>query len=345
MKLPDFLFPCDIEVERNIILETLREKIPEYQPLRGDDFNILIDCFLFRLNKYINYINYIISQNYLPYSSGEFLDSLVGLAGIERFRGSAFESVIQISASSPLVLPKGTKFIDKAGHSAFLKENLIINDSLEAKANIELENGVSGDFDTVMLEIPHIYVKEIKKLTPFTQKQSPESDEELKKRFLLSLTTPSTAGSLKSYQYLSSIPEVSKSKIKHKDLGVVEIIYEASSASALQSLKDSIEPNIPITDTIIYTEVSKIPLDLNITLTLKDISNITSITNEINQQVRGLFSHIDIEESVSVSKIIAVSFVSEDITEISVDGLVSMEENSIYDLRDLKIGVKDESNL
>lgn len=340
MRLPDFLIPCDVEVERNIILEGLKEKIPNYEPLRGDDFNILIDCFLFRLNKYINYINYTIAQNYLEFSSGEYLDELVKLAGIQRFKGSPFESILEIEATSPLVLPKGTKFIDKAGHSAFLKENLNIDESLKAKAMIELEDGVSGDFDTTMLEIPHIYVKNIKKLTPFSQKQSPESDDELKKRFLLSLTRPSTAGSLKSYQYLSSIPEVSKSKIKHKDLGVVEVIYEANTNSALQSLKDSIEPNIPITDTIIYTEANKTIIDLNIKLKMKSIANLPSIISQIDMGVRGLFDSLEIEEEINVSKIIAVSFVSEDIEDIEVSGIDPIQENSIFKLRKLMIGEK-----
>lgn len=337
---PSFLLPCDIESERNIILEKLREKIPLYEPLRGDDFNILIDCFLYRLNKYINYINYTISQNYLEYSSGEYLDALVGLAGIVRFSGSPYEAQIQIVATSPLVLPKGTKFIDKAGHSAFLKENLNISNSLKANAMIELEEGSSGDFDTTMLEIPHIYIKEIKKLTPFTQKQSTESDDELKKRFLLSLTRPSTAGSLKSYQYLSNIPEVAKSKIKHKDLGVVEVIYESFSDWALQSLKDSIEPNIPITDTIIYTEVSNIIVDVDIKLKMKTIANLPSIISQIDRGVRGLFDSLEIEEELNVSKIIAVSFVSLDIEDVEVSQIPLMQENSIFKLGKLTIGEK-----
>ncbi|PAF53247.1 hypothetical protein BKH42_06885 [Helicobacter sp. 13S00482-2] len=338
MNTPNFLIPCDIELEKNIILASLREKLPNYEPLKGDDFNILLDCFLFRLNKYINYINFTISQNYLEFSTGEYLDALVSLAGIVRFQGSPFISKLEIIATSPLSLAKGTKFTDKQGHDAFLSEELHIGEDLKAQCDIVLQEGLSGDFDITALEIPHIYIKEIKKLTPFIQKQTKESDTELKKRFLLSLTRPSTAGSLKSYQYLSSIAEVAKVKIKHKDLGVVEVIYTKNSPTALRALKDSIEPNIPITDTIIYTEAKEILVDLNITLKLRSISNIASITSAIDSQIRGLFETLEIEEELNISKIIAASFVSEDLQDVQISELPPMIENGIYKLGSLVIG-------
>lgn len=340
MNLPSFLLPFDIETEKNIILDELKNKIPLYEPIRGDDFGILIDCFLYRLNKYINYINYIISQNYLPYSSGEFLDALVSLAGISRFEGTPFVAKIRIDATFPLTLPKGTKLNDHQGHNAFLSEDVRIGEEGSSEATIVLEDGIEGDFDIVYLEIPHIYIKEIKKLSPFSQEQKKESDDELKKRFLLSLTRPSTAGSLKSYQYLSNIPEVAKSKIKHKDLGVVEVIYESFSDSALQSLKDSIEPNIPITDTIIYTEVSNIIVDVDIKLKMKTIANLPSIISQIDRGVRGLFDSLEIEEELNISKIIAVSFVSLDIEDVEVSQIPLMQENSIFKLGNLAIGEK-----
>lgn len=340
MNLPSFLLPFDIEVERNIILDELKEKIPLYEPLRGDDFNILIDCFLYRLHKYINYINTIISQNYLPYSSGEFLDALVSLAGIVRFNGTPFVARIQIEATAPLTLAKGTKLNDHQGHNAFLSEDVEIGENLSSEATIVLEDGLEGDFDIIYLEIPHIYIKEIKKLSPFSQKQKKESDEELKQRFLLSLTRPSTAGSLKSYQYLSSISEVSKSKIKHKDLGIVEVIYVENSSGALEALKNSIEPNIPITDTIIYTQANNIIVDLNIKLKMKTIANLPSIISQIDRGVRGLFDSLEIEEELNVSKIIAVSFVSLDIEDVEISQIPPMQENCIFKLGNLAIGEK-----
>lgn len=340
MNLPSFLLPFDIEVERNIILDELKEKIPLYEPLRGDDFNMLIDCFLYRLHKYINYINTIISQNYLPYSSGEFLDALVSLAGIVRFNGTPFVARIQIEATAPLTLAKGTKLNDHQGHNAFLSEDVEIGENLSSEATIVLEDGLEGDFDIIYLEIPHIYIKEIKKLSPFSQKQKKESDEELKQRFLLSLTRPSTAGSLKSYQYLSSISEVSKSKIKHKDLGIVEVIYVENSSGALEALKNSIEPNIPITDTIIYTEANNIIVDLNIKLKMKTIANLPSIISQIDRGVRGLFDSLEIEEELNVSKIIAVSFVSLDIEDVEISQIPPMQEKCIFKLGNLAIGEK-----
>ncbi|PAF49071.1 hypothetical protein BKH41_02985 [Helicobacter sp. 12S02232-10] len=335
MNLPNFLIPFEIENEKNMILEKFKETYPDYAPLIGDDFSVLTSAFLFRMNRYINYINYTIAQNYLEFSSGEYLDALVALAGIERFKGTPFVCKIKITATTPLTLPKGTKFKDNAGHNAYLAKDEEIQE--ESIVNIELESGLTQDYDTTTLEIPNIYIKEIQKISPFVQEKGIESDADLKKRFLLSLSRPSTAGNLKSYQYYCAIPEVSKSKIIHQGLGQVKVIYVANSQNALLKLKENIEDKIPLTDQVSYIEATPIHCNLTITLSLKSNDKNSLIIALVHHNVSSLFASLDIGEEVSDSKVIASAFVDEMIVDICVDGLKESSPDGILVLKDLNI--------
>lgn len=337
MNIPNFLIPFDIKTERSLILDTFKQTYPQYTPLVGDDFGVLIECFLYRMNRYINYINFTISQNYLEYSSGEYLDKLVALAGIKRFEGTPFIAKLKITTTNPITLSKGTKFIDNKGNSAFLIQHANIES--EGIVKIQLEDGLFQDYDINALEIPHIYIKSIQKLTPFIQDGKKESDEELKTRFLLSMTKPTTTGNLKSYQYYSSIPEIAKFKIRHKGLGVVEVIYEGKTEQSLQKLQESIQDKIPLTDEIIYTPVKTILIDLVITLKLKSSINPNSIINQADLNTRSFFENLQIGESISQAQIISVCFVDESIQDISMNILPPMNDESIYKLNTLSIEV------
>ncbi|PAF49217.1 hypothetical protein BKH41_03815 [Helicobacter sp. 12S02232-10] len=335
MNLPKFLIPFNIEDEKNIIIEKFKESYPDYTPLIGDDFSVLTSAFLFRMNRYINYINFTIAQNYLEFSSGEYLDSLVALAGIKRFGGTPFVAKIKISVTSAITLPKGTKFKDNLGHNAYLAKDEEIE--TESIVEIELEKGLSQDYETTTLEIPNIYISEIVKLTPFTQEAQGESDTELKKRFLLSLSKPSTAGNLKSYQYYSAIPEVAKSKIIHKGLGQIEVIYQAKTPNALLKLQENIEDKIPLTDKLSYIEAKEINLNLTITLTLKNNTKNSEIIHLVDSNVKALFQPLEIGEGISQTKIIASSFMDELIEDVSIEGLESVSSDGILILESLNI--------
>ncbi|PAF46419.1 hypothetical protein BKH46_07465 [Helicobacter sp. 12S02634-8] len=335
MQLPSFLIPLDVSLEKNIILERFKESYPDYAPLIGDDLGVLMDCFVYRLNRYINYINYTIANNYLEFSSGEYLDSLVGLAGLKRFLGTPFIAQLKIKTTQPITLPKGTKFKDNKAHNAYLSQDESIDG--EGIVSVELEDGLRDDFETISLEIPHIYISSIEKLTPFTQEKAPESDTDLKKRFLAYLATPSTAGNYKSYEYFSSIPQITQSKIIHRGLGEVEVIYSPKTADALEKLKESLQDKIPLTDQVYYTQATEIPIDLTITLTIKDNSQNTQIIQSVNDNIRGLFASLGIGENITESKIIAGSFVDTLIVNISVNGLKEATPKGILKLENLSI--------
>lgn len=162
MKIPSFIKPLDIEKQRDEIIEEFKQKSKklDYIPLIGDDYITLIDIFLYRQAKFIEYINYQISNNYLNFSTGEYLDELVALIGLKRFDEVKPVAKLKIAVTSPTYLPKGTKFTDLNGHNAYLLHNLSLSDETkECIATIELEEYSKEQFETTHLEVPNIYIK------------------------------------------------------------------------------------------------------------------------------------------------------------------------------------------
>ena len=85
LRVPQFIKPLDIEKERASIVEEFKQKSGklDYIPLVGDDYMTLIDIFLYRLNNFFELINVKVANNYLNFSTGEYLDELVALIGIK----------------------------------------------------------------------------------------------------------------------------------------------------------------------------------------------------------------------------------------------------------------------
>lgn len=211
MKVPNFIKPLNIDAERQNIINEFKIKSGklDYIPLVGDDYMTLIDIFLYRLNHFFELINIKIANNYLNFSTGEYLDELVALVGIKRNDEVKPIAQVEVNVSSATYLPKGTKFTDGAGHFAYLLEDTNIADTKVLK--IEAEEYFKESYETTTLEIPNIYVTDIKMISPFSGFKARESDDELRARFLLSMHRFSTAGSAKSYLfYILSVEGIQK---------------------------------------------------------------------------------------------------------------------------------------
>ena len=168
MQMPPFLKPLDLDSERESIISAFSTKLKsekklDYEPLIGDDYNILISCILYRLNLKINEINSIIANNYLEYSSGEYLDELVKLLDLKRFVGSPPLAKAHIKVKDNTFLSKGTKFVSQDGTNAYaLKDyELLPNISNE----VILQGDKEGDWETTILEIKNPLILDINMLS------------------------------------------------------------------------------------------------------------------------------------------------------------------------------------
>ena len=345
MKIPSFIKPLDIEKQRDEIIEEFKQKSKklDYIPLVGDDYMTLIDIFLYRQAKFIEYINYQISNNYLNFSTGEYLDELVALIGLKRFDEVKPVAKLKIAVSSPTYLPKGTKFTDLKGHNAYLLHNLSLNDETkEYIATIELETHSKAQFEFTHFEVPNIYIKRISSDVPFSGAKRAESDDELRNRFLLSLHRFSTAGSKKSYLfYVLNTESITKANVYQKGAGEVAIIYQGLLENSIleDKIMQNLKDRVPLTDKISLKPVNLIKFDLNITIEVKNELLLSeAITNAYNA-IKKYFNALKISENVHESKVIDIAFQNdENILKVFVNSTIpKISRDDILVLNELKI--------
>lgn len=311
MRVPSFIKPLDIEKERQSIVDEFKVKSGklDYIPLVGDDFMTLIDIFLFRLNNFFELINIKIANNYLNFSTGEYLDELVSLIGIKRNEEVKPIAEVEITVSSATFLPKGTKFTDGKGHFAYLLENTSIETTKKVK--IEAIEYFKENYETTTLENPNIYVKSIEMASPFSGFKARESDDDLRRRFLLAMHRFSTAGSAKSYLfYVLSVEGITKANVYQLSPGVVQIVYlsKFENPTAELKIKEALNGKIPLTDEVRLKPAQKINIDLTIEIKVLQEFMFAEVVKNIDFRVKEFFKTLEISDNPHVSKLIEVAF-------------------------------------
>lgn len=340
MNYPKFIKPLDIEKERESILNEFKQKSGhlDYIPLIGDDYVTLTDIFLYRLNNFIELINIRISQNYINFSTGDYLDELVALIGIKRHDEVKPIAELEISVNSPTFLSKGTKFTDGKGHDAYLMQSINITDT--AKVKIEANEAFTQNYEITTLQIPNIYISNITQTKPFAGFKAKESDEELRKRFLLAMHQFSTAGSAKSYLFhVLNIEGIKKANVYQLSPGVVQVVFysDYESQIATQKIKDALNDKIPLTDEVSIKQATKINIDLVIEVSPKADYLFNEILSNADIKIKEFFSTLQIGENLHQSKIIDIAF-NQDIKAVEVKTpMPSIAKDEILILNSLKI--------
>lgn len=340
MQIPTFLKPLDLDKERELIIEAFSKELKEkqnldYEPLIADDYNILISCILYRLNLKINELNHIIANNYLEYSSGEYLDELVKLLGLKRFEGSPPLAKALIRVKESTFLSKGTKFVSSDGATAYALSDYTLD--LNTDNEIMLVGDKEGDWDTSILELKNPLILEVKILSEFIIYEKLEDDESLKKRFINALASFSTAGSKESYTHYAKVEGVGKVKALSPQNGVVKIVYYGDNEGAVELIRENLKDNIPLTDKVIIEKLKPTIIDLNITLSLNKEANFSIIQDEVIKNITSFFKALEIGEIVALNKIISLCFVSPNVLNAEVESFEGLNEDSIYELNTITI--------
>ncbi len=340
MRVPNFIKPLDIDKERNEIIELFKRKSGklDYIPLVGDDYMTLIDIFMYKINNFIELLNIKISNNYLNFSTGEYLDELVALIGIKRHREVKPVARVKVTVSSPTFLPKGTKFTDGAGHFAYLTQDVEIRN--EASLKIEAGENFTQNYETTTLEIPNIYVSSIEMTAPFSGFKARESDEELRARFILALHRFSTAGSAKGYLfYVLSVEGIKKANVYRAAPGVVQIVYfsKFDEATAKAKIEDALNDRVPLCDSVRIAPAKQILLDLKIEVRPSANYMFSQILSAADVNIREYFSALDIGVTPHFSKIIEIAF-DENCEAVEVKSAIpGVDRDSILMLNSLEI--------
>lgn len=340
LRVPQFIKPLDIEKERASIIEEFRQKSGklDYIPLVGDDYMTLIDIFLYRINNFFELINVKVANNYLNFSTGEYLDELVKLIGIKRNEEVSPIAELEIVVNSPTFLAKGSKFTDGNGHFSFLLQDVSISD--KATVKVEASEYFKENYETTILEIPNIYVKEITQKTPFGGFKARESDDELRNRFLLAMHRFSTAGSQKSYLfYVLSVEGVTKANVYRLSPGVVQIVYfsKFEPDTATLKIREALEGRIPLTDDVRIKEAKKINLDLKIEISLVKDFMFAGVVKNIDARMKEYFNSVDIGFTPHLSKLIETAF-DENTQAVDIKTQIpNVDKDSVLILKSLQI--------
>ncbi len=343
----EFLKPFNIEEKREEIIQKFRQKSGklDYIPLIGDDYMTLIDIFLFELSKFSELINHRISQNYINYSRGAYLDELVALIGLKRYESINPVATVEIKTNDRVYLSKGTILKNEQNQRAVLLYDVSVNGV--ATFDVELKDYEEGqDYSTVVLEKENIYIDSLKILNPYNTKKRVESDEELKRRFILALHRFSTAGSVESYTYhCLSVASIKKVNVYQKSAGIVKIVYQGLLDRELQELKllETLEDRRPLTDKIEFKEVEKVNIDINLQISLKNNTFYNDYAQAIKQNIKKFFNSLDIGENIHSSKIIDIAYNNnEDIKSIELlQELPNINQDSIYSLNNINVSLKN----
>lgn len=327
MKMPDFLKPLDINEEKQEILKILKsnEALKEYTPLELDCLSLLTNAFLTRLNLKINELNYIISQNYIDFAQGEFLDALVALAGVKRLQSSKPIASVEIKTKAAIFLPKNTKFVSSDGVSAFLVQD----EELKEGENIcYLETEKEGAWATEILELNNPLITEIKILGDFKIYEQGEDDEALKKRFFNALSASSSAGSEASYSYHAHVSGVDKIKCYSENKGEVNVVFVGE--EALKSkIEEALKDNIPITDTVFVKKAKEIIQNITISLRVDDRAELSDIYKAIKNNLNSYFKNLNIGQNATKTKLLSLCFVNAYVLDAKVNELNNVDKDCV----------------
>lgn len=288
---------------------------PAWKPIESDDWMVLIESFTYKEMFLRARINEAIKAMLLPTSTGTDLDNFVAGLGVERLPGAypyaQYEFELSRISSSDVIIPAGLSLIsDDGAFKSRLKSNLtIVAGEIKAVGVVELESFIEFDAaKTENITTPLPYVLKAKSLEPFANGSRPESDEELRERYLLSLSRFSTAGSVGSYIYhsMSADERVDDVSVVSPSPGVVNV-YLASADGVDEQMIDRVgaalnhEKVRPLTDTVNVTAANPVNIIISASVTVFDLSRAVNIESTIRTNLNRRFR---IKQNFTLSDII-----------------------------------------
>ncbi len=272
----------------------------EVELLESDTYKALLETLAYRELLLRARINASINAMLLPTSSGDDLDNVVSMYGIERLQGESPKAEIKLELSAPLqnrvTVPKGTVFSNSEGKKAFLCESVVFAEgATERFGVIELEEKcINSEAKCELIQTPLPFVVKAKQLSHFLGGASKESDEALKNRAVLSLHRFSTAGSRKGYEYhaLSASVKVLDVSVRNGGAGVVDVFLRTADKS--EETRVEVERHLsgqsvrPLCDTVRVFNASLVNVNIKATIELDNMLLQSVIDAKIKEQKREL---------------------------------------------------------
>nr|DAR66823.1 MAG TPA: baseplate assembly protein [Caudoviricetes sp.] len=294
---------------KNLFKEHLTDD--EISLLESDNYSALLETLAYRELLLRARINDSVKAMLLPFSTGNDLDNIVAIYGIERLKGekptAQCEFTLSMPRSSDTYLPKGLILRSENGKQATLKiETIIRANELKAVGTIVLDEFVkTGKEKCEYIQTPLPFVLKAKQLSEFEGGAERESDDRLRERAVLSLERFSTAGSAKAYTYqtLSANAKVLECSVLNGGAGVVQIYLKTTDMSeeTRRSVAEYLngEKVRPLTDNVVVENAKIIDVTVKAELELTD----TFLQDEIDKAVKQTANTLKIGEDLNLSYI------------------------------------------
>jgi phage-related baseplate assembly protein len=284
--------------------DLIKAKIPEWETIESDRFMAVLEAIAYREMLLRARINDSILSMLIPYATGNDLDNIVALYGVERLKGVKPRATVEFSLSTVLsvsvTIPKGTLFRSDRGDIARL---IVLDESSpgvtipvgQKKANgiLELDEYVKeSTVRTEYIQTPLPFVMEADQTSDYAGGAGEENDEALRKRAILSLDRFSTAGSARAYEFwtLSANSKIEEAKVTTPKAGTVRVYIKVSDNDA-DIVNDVIkklnaEEVRPLTDTVEAAIATRKTLRVEATIELLDLNRQTEITEKIKDTTK-----------------------------------------------------------
>lgn len=299
LPVPEF-----IEVDPQAILLDLVNKYQvetgiTLQPAQVEQ--ILLNCIAYRTTLNLERINFAGKQGLIDFSTAPILDYLVANLGVTRLTAAAAVCKIRftlVSGHGVLTIPQGLRVQSLDGNVFFSTDIAINVDAITNVVDINCSCGIDGvvgngyaigDISTIL--DPQPYLLTASNIEVSGAGGDSETDEELRERYKLRLSTFSTAGAANAYKFYAK--SVSSSIIDVSAIspfpGTV-YIYPLMDGGAIppQAILDAIfnacdADNVrPLTDTVVVLAPTIINFDVTLNVTLLNTADTTIVTAAIN---------------------------------------------------------------
>lgn len=304
--LPDIVFAdADASKVESYILSEY-EKITGRGLAKGDPVRLFLLTITAVIVLLLNKINETGKQNLLRYATGNNLDHLGALVGVERIPATAAVTTMQLTLSAALgtttIIPGGTRFT--AGDNVFfalsspviIPAGELVGSGKAICLNVGTKgNGyIAGQLKTLVDPVP--YVDSVGNITPSEGGAELEDDESYREAIRTAPEKYSVAGPRGAYEYFAkrasaSIIDVS---VWSPTPGTVEVRAlldggEAPGKELLEQLTEALNDKSvrPLTDKVVVKAPDYVDYDLYVSFYIdrSDAAEATQIIDQINNAV------------------------------------------------------------
>lgn len=345
---------------RDGFLKIMLDALPDdYQKTEGFPIHDILSAVAAGLEKQNADIEFASNQNNVYQISGEHLEQFIyERTGLKRKEGTPSWGYLQITTNQNAVIPAGSLFATAAGLLFQTLTEATINNTTAAVyvecTTAGLETNVPAN-TVKQMAVTIAGVTQVTNTDSFTGGADGESDSELRTRYILHISNPSTSGNKLDYkEWALEVEGVARARVLplwNGDNTVVVVLIgdnnTAPSASVVSKAQNYIDPGISgsgkgVAPIGAYcTCAAAVPVAVNVSVTVQAASGYTAeaVKSEVEASITEFFNTLDIDTlSVKATQVMKAVFDVAGVSDCSVPVLNGSSSVTITDTQIAVVG-------